>query len=114
MLGQDTYNEILNEDLGIYKGAIYENMIADAQIKNGKNLYYFSKDSGLEIDFISKIENELIAIEVKAKNGTAKSLKEVINNTDYSINKGIKLIDGNIGNANNICTLPLYMGFLLK
>ena len=99
MLGQDTYNEILNEDLGIYKGAIYENMIADAQIKNGKNLYYFSKDSGFE---------------VKAKNGTAKSLKEVINNTDYSINKGIKLIDGNIGNANNICTLPLYMGFLLK
>lgn len=33
MLGNDTYNEILNKDMGIYKGAIYENIIAESFIK---------------------------------------------------------------------------------
>lgn len=114
MLGQDTYNEILNEDFGIYKGALYENMVVEALVKNNQSLYYFSKDSGLEIDFISKIGNELFAIESKAKNGTAKSLKTVLEGKEYSITKGIKLINGNIGEMNNIYTIPLYMAFLLK
>ncbi len=114
MLGQDAYNEILNEDFGIYKGALYENMVAEAQVKNNRSLYYFSKDSGLKIDFISKIGNELFAIESKAKNGTAKSLKTILESKEYSITKGIKLINGNIGEMNNIYTIPLYMAFFLK
>ena len=114
MLGFDVYKEILSGNLGIYKGAIYENIVAEQFIKNGKRLYYFSKDSGLEVDFITTNNIEPIAIEVKATNGSAKSLKEVINNDKYLVNKAIKLIDGNIGNANSIYTIPLYMSFLIK
>lgn len=114
MLGYETYNEILNGDLGIYKGAIYENLIADSFIKNGKNLYYYSKDSGLEIDFISKIGGKLEAIEVKATNGKTKSLNEILSNEKYQVNDAIKLIDGNIGESNNVFSIPLYMSFLLK
>lgn len=29
-------NEILNKDMGLYKGAIYENIIAESFIKNDK------------------------------------------------------------------------------
>ena len=33
-------NNILNDDLKIYKGAIFENIIADSLTKLGKKLYY--------------------------------------------------------------------------
>ena len=114
MLGFDTYKEILNGNLGIYKGAIYENVIAETLAKNGINLYYFSKSSGFEIDFITKMNHEIIPLEVKAKNGNSKSLKELLKNKDHSINKAIKLVNGNIGEMNNIYTIPLYMCFLIK
>ena len=114
MLEKGTTNNILNGDLKIYKGAIFENIIADALTKLGKKLYYFSKNSGLEIDFVTKFKNELTLIEVKANNGNAKSLKEVLTNKiKYNVNRAIKLIDGNIGENKNIYTIPLYMAFLL-
>ena len=77
-------------------------------------IYYFSKNSGLEIDFVTNFKNELTLIEVKANNGNAKSLKEVLTNKiKYNVNRAIKLIDGNIGENKNIYTIPLYMAFLL-
>lgn len=113
MLGNDTYNEILNGDIGIYKGAIYENIVAEAFIKNGKNLYYFSKSSGFEVDFIIKIKNEVVAVKVKASNGNAKSLNELLKDEKYEVKRAIKLINGNVGQNNNIYTIPLYMAFLI-
>ena len=43
-----------------------------------KDLYYYHKQSGLEIDFVTRYNNELTLIEVKSNNGNAKSLKEVL------------------------------------
>ena len=41
-----------NKNLGIYKGALYENFAAEALVKQGYGLYYYSKDnSTLEEDF---------------------------------------------------------------
>ena len=115
MLDEGTIGEILLNNLGGYKGAIYENIVADAFTKNQKKLYYFSKDSGLEIDFISKINNDITLIEVKSNNGNAKSLKEILNNkVKYDIDSNFKLADTNIGTANGINTIPLYMAFLIK
>ena len=42
----------VNKNLGIYKGALYENFAAEALVKQGYGLYYYSKDnSTLEEDF---------------------------------------------------------------
>ena len=114
MLEKGTTNNILNGDLKIYKGAIFENIVADAFSKIGKNLYYYSETRGLEIDFISKYANELTLIEVKARNGNAKSLKEILSSDNYDVNKGFKLIDGNISIQDKIVNLPLYMAYLLN
>ncbi len=114
MLGNETYNEILNGDMGIYKGSVYENIVAESFIKNGQNLYYFSKPSGMEMDFVTKIKDEIVAIEVKPNNGNSKSLKELLKNEKYNVNNAIKLINGNIGFNNNIYTIPLYMSFLIN
>lgn len=114
MLERGTTFNILNKNLGIYKGAIYENIVADAFIKLNKNLYYYTKSSGLEIDFITMFNNKLTPIEVKSTNGNAKSLKTILTDNNYKVDFAIKLIDGNIGYANNILTIPLYLGFLIN
>ena len=70
-----------------------ENIVADALIKNKIPLYYFAKDSGLEIDFIVRYKEEVTLIEVKARNGNTKSSRTVLNdNIKYpSANYLIKL-----------------------
>lgn len=113
MLEKGTTNNILNGDLKIYKGAIFENIIADSFAKNSKNLYYYSETRGLEIDFITKYNDELTLVEVKATNGNAKSLKEVLSSDKYSVNKGFKLVDGNLSVNNSVTNIPLYMAYLL-
>ena len=115
MLERGTASKILNDNLNIYKGAIYENIIADAFSKNGISLYYFHKESGLEIDFVSVINDLLSIVEVKARTGNSKSAKTVLNDkTRYSADNMIKLGEYNIGVKGNMITLPFYLSFLLQ
>ncbi len=116
MLDEDTMKNIILGDIGIYKGAIYENIIADAFIKNSVPLYYFSRSSGLEIDFIMKYEKEITLIEVKATNGNTKSAKTVLNDKiKYpEANHMIKLCQNNISHTENTFTIPYYLAYLIR
>lgn len=77
-------------------------------------LYYFHKDSGLEIDFVIRYKGECTLIEVKAVTGNAKSIKTILRHPEkYHINSAIKLGNYNVGRVGQILTLPLYMAFLL-
>lgn len=113
MLEEDAIYNILIGNLGIYKGSIYENVIADSFIKNNKKLYYFSKSRGLEIDFIIKTNGEIVLIEVKSRSGRNKSLNEVINNDKYLTKEGIKLTSNNISIVDNITNYPYYLVYLI-
>lgn len=114
MFEQGTQYDILNNNLQRYKGAIFENYAADILSKMGRKLYYYKKDSGLEIDFAIRYKNECVPLEVKATNGYSKSLKTVIENKQvYKIKYGFKFGDYNMGISNNIITAPLYTLFLL-
>jgi len=35
-----------------YKGAMFEDLMADSLCKSGRKIYYFQKDCGLELDFL--------------------------------------------------------------
>lgn len=39
-------------NLGGFKGTIYENLMADALHKKEQRLYYYRKESGMELDFL--------------------------------------------------------------
>jgi predicted AAA+ superfamily ATPase len=106
----------VNKNLGVYKGALYENFVAEAFIKQGLGLFYYKKDnSTLEEDFFVRSKNELIPVEVKANSNSSKSLAMLIKNENYSdINHGIKLGDFNIGCSNGIYTFPYFCAFLVK
>lgn len=115
MLEEGTADDILKNRLYQYKGAIYENVIADSFLKNSRKLYYFHKDSGLEIDFVTRYQSKSTLIEVKAKNGDVKAAKTILKNQEiYHVDSLIKLGDYNVGYENNILTLPYYMAFLIN
>jgi predicted AAA+ superfamily ATPase len=115
MLDYGTQADILKGNLLAYKGSIFENLIADFLCKSGQKLYYFQKDSGLELDFLVRYKGECVVIEVKAKSGKTKSLKTVLKNKNiYHVNHAIKLGKYNIGREEEMLTIPLYMGFLIK
>ena len=114
MLGRGTAAKILSGDMGFYKGAIYENIIADCFSKQGRKLFYFRKDSGIEIDFVENVGGELAIIEVKATSGRSKSAKTVLNNDNYAAKIGYKLSENNIGVADKMITLPYYMAMFLE
>ena len=105
-----------NKNLGVYKGALYENFVAEAFIKQGLGLYYYKKESAtLEEDFFVRTKDELVPVEVKANNNRSRSLRKLISSDSYSdIHWGIKLADSNVGIEGGICTFPYFCTFLLK
>ena len=115
MLEEGTQFDILQGRLYGYKGAIFENLIADIFTKMGRKLYYYRKDSGLEIDFVIRYHSECVLVEVKASTGNTKSTKTILQHPDkYHVYQAIKLGDYNIGEKDGILTLPIYMAFLLR
>ena len=115
MLEDGTQFDILQGNLYGYKGAIFENLVADVFTKMGRKLYYFRKDSGLEVDFVIRYKGEATLIEVKATTGNAKSTSTILSHPEkYHVKNAIKLGDYNVGRKDKILTIPTYMCFLLK
>ncbi len=115
MLEDGTQGDIMAGNLLGYKGAIFENLIADFLAKQGMKLYYFRKDSGLEIDFVIRYHGQATLMEVKATNGNTKSTKAILARPDkYHVANALKLGDFNIARNGAILNLPLYMGAFLN
>lgn len=107
-----------NQNLGTYKGALYENIIAEVLSKQGYDLYYYRQDNpSVEMDFFVRDSDSLVPVEVKAGNSATASLNKLTDNTKdtYSdIKYGIKFCMGNVGFNGRFYTFPYFMAFLLK
>ena len=117
MLDDETQDDLrANKNLGVYKGALFENIVGEALSKSGYGLYYYKRgDSTLEEDFFVRTKSALIPVEVKATNNRSKSLRTLIRSEKYEdIKYGIKLCDGNVGYSDNVYTFPYFCSFLLK
>lgn len=115
MLEDGTQFDILQGRLFGYKGAIFENLIADIFIKMKRKLYYYHKDSGLEIDFVTRYKGGCYLVEVKATTGNAKSAKTILAHPEkYHIDGVLKLGKYNIGRNGKTLTIPLYLAFLIR
>ena len=107
-----------NRNFATYKGAIYENNVADMLVKQGYDLYYYRNDkSSIEMDFFVRSANHLWPIEVKSSNTATASLKKLTTLSDRmstDINHGIKLCGANIGFNGRFYTFPYFLTFLLR
>lgn len=105
-----------NKNFNTYKGAIYENIVADMLKKQGYQLYFYRNDkSTLEMDFFVRDADSLVPVEVKANDSATTSLKNLIEKDNYSdVKYGIKLANKNIGFNGKFYTFPYFLTFLLK
>ena len=105
-----------NRNFNAYKGAIYENIMAEILAKQGYSLYFWKNEKGtIEMDFFVRDKDSLIPIEVKANDGTAISLTKLIEKDTFSdIRYGIKFANKNIGYNGKFYTFPYFLSFLLK
>lgn len=105
-----------NKNFNTYKGAIYENVIADILVKEGYDLYFYKDEAGrLEMDFFVRDIESLIPVEVKASDNSTVSLNNLIDSAKYKdIKYGIKLCNKNIGFNNKFYTFPYCLAFMVK
>ena len=117
MLDEEAREDLLrNQNLGVYKGALYENFVAEALSKSGYELFYYRKeDSTMEMDFFVRTVDSLIPVEVKAGNAMSKSLRYLVESDKYELIRfGIKLARANVGRSDAFLTIPYFCAFLLK
>lgn len=107
-----------NRNFGTYKGAIFENIVADMLAKQGYDLYYYRSESpSLEMDFFVRDAQSLIPVEVKAKDNATVSLNRLISSDKEKyddIQYGIKLCNKNIGFNGKFYTFPYFLTFFLR
>lgn len=107
---------ILNNDIDINYGSIYENAVAEELYSHGLKLYYFNSNKQGELDFVIKLDDKILPIEVKSGKNYLRhnALKNVIENKDYEIEKAYVLYNENIKRVGNIVYLPIYLMMFIK
>ena len=111
---QNVSFDIINGNLGVFKGGIFENAIAQCLIDNGLSIYYYQKNENVEIDFVTYMKGKIVPIEVKSgKNIKASSLRTILEKE--SMDYGIVLSTNNVNCSNlKIKYYPLYMIMFLE
>ena len=108
-------NDILNDNLKIYKGVITENYVANQLLANEIPLFYWKNKQNVEVDFLIETKDGIIPIEVKSSDNTqSKSLKiyNTLSDPPYAIRMSTK--DFGYNSETKIKSVPLYATFLIK
>ena len=107
---------ILRGDDCINYGCIYENAVAEELFSNGLSLFYFNSKKQGEIDFLVRINDSILPIEVKSGKDYVRhnALKNVMGNEEYGLKKAVVLTSGNVKVNGNIVYLPVYMAAFIR
>ena len=105
-----------NQNFNTYKGAVYENVMAEMLVKEEYDLlFYKNEKSTLEVDFAVRDKDSLVPVEVKAEDGKALSLRRMVEDEKFKdVKYGVKFGNKNIGYNGVFYTFPYFLGFLLK
>lgn len=101
-----------NVDINNFKGGLTENYVNNQLIVNKHTPYYWTSGNQAEIDFITRLDGDIIPIEVKSSDNTrSKSLNEYV--TKFKPKYSIRVSSKNFGFENNIKSIPLYAVFCI-
>ncbi len=107
--------DILTDNISLYKGIIAENYVASQLIANGFDLYYWKNKNEAEVDFLIYNKDGIIPVEVKAGDfSKSKSLNQYIKT--YNPKYAIRISTKEFGYDPNtkIKSIPLYAVFMIK
>lgn len=107
--------QILQGNVCINNGAIYENAVAQELHAHGWKLYYFNSKKQGEVDFLLENDSEIIPLEIKSGKDYQRhvALKNILLNEEYAINRAIVLCNENIKEEGNILYAPVYITMFL-
>ncbi len=115
MMDYETRAKIESGNLSVLNGAVKESLVADMLSKSGAGLFYFHRNSGMELDFLLEEKQNCTALEVKSENKNAKALRTALSGKDdYGKLNALHLGRENISRNGGILNLPLYTAFLLE
>ena len=107
--------KILQGDVNINNGAIYENAVAQELHAHGWALRYFNSKKQGEVDFLLEQDDEIIPLEVKSGKDYQRhvALCNVLSNTEYNIRRAIVLNNSNLSVKDSVVYAPVYMTMFL-
>ena len=110
LYGKTTQMAIINDDLSLNSGAIYENVVAQELNSHGFKGYFFNSHKQGELDFVIEYKDFVCPIEVKSGKDYSKhnALNNVLNNRDYGVKNAFVLSKNNVEIIDNILYYPIY------
>ena len=107
--------KILQGDVNINNGAIYENAVAQELHAHGWKLRYFNSKKQGEVDFLLEQDDEIIPLEVKSGKDYQRhsALNNVMKIKEYAIHRAIVLSNDNLAESGKVLYAPIYMTMFL-
>lgn len=108
--------DMLNGNVEINYGAIYENFAAQELRAHGYDLYYFNSKHQGELDFVIEDRGQVLPIEIKSGKDYKRhnALSNVMRSEEYAISRAIVFSNGNLEKNGNILYCPIYMLMFLQ
>ena len=108
--------KILQGEININYGAIYENFVAQELTAHQFDLYYYNSKKNGEVDFMIERDGALLPIEVKSGKDYIRhvSMTHLLTNEGYGIAKGVILQNENVFVKGKAVYLPVYMTMFIE
>ena len=109
--------QILNNEININFGSIYENAVAQELKAHGfYELYYFNSKRQGELDFVIEYKEKILPIEVKSGKDYERhnAINNILTSPNYNIKEGLVLCNDNIKTENKITYMPIYMTMFIE
>lgn len=111
--GKEIPMNIINGQYFINNGALIDNIIAESLNKQFQDLTFYKRESGLEVEFIIRHNQQLIPISLKKNIQFNQTLNLLFSEDTPFTRFGFKLTDDNFKFDDNIYTIPFYAVFLI-
>lgn len=107
---------IINGDKAINFGSVYENVVAQELTAHGIDIYYYNSKKRGELDFIIELDGKALPIEVKSGKNyeTHRALSNIMDCTDYELEKAIILNNDNLKVDGKYVYAPVYMVMFIE
>ena len=110
---------ILNDELSVNLGSVYESVVASELRAHGHELFYYDNKAKGEVDYIVDDYESLSVLPIEVKSGKGYQIHRALNafatNEDYKIKRGIVLSNEREIRSKGIITyLPIYYVMFLE
>lgn len=114
ILYKNNIKAVLDDEISVNLGAVYESVIASELKAHDHNLFYYDNKANGEVDFLIDDYENLSVVPLEIKSGKDYTIHSAINkfvmNKDYKVKKGYVLSnERKIYEKDNIIYMPVYM-----